>query len=123
MDIEQKSNFLESLKIKMNNYVHFVYKLSKNFPKDELYGCTSQLRRSSLSIILNFIEGYARKKTAVKRNFWEISYGSLKESKYLPHFSLIENYLNLQDYKTANLMAEEIGSMLWHALKSVSKDV
>ncbi|MBI4653213.1 four helix bundle protein [Candidatus Kuenenbacteria bacterium] len=39
-----------------------VYKITKKFPKDELYGVTSQIRRSSLSIILNYIEGYARRK-------------------------------------------------------------
>ncbi len=43
----------------MDEYVHFIYKITKTFPKEELYGATSQLRRSSLSVILNYIEGYA----------------------------------------------------------------
>lgn len=77
----------------MDEYAHFVYKLTKTFPKDEVYGITSQLRRSSVSVILNYIEGYARIKDKVHKNFLEISYGSLKESKYLLHFSFIENYL------------------------------
>ena len=75
--------FHDELKAKMDNYVHLVYKLTKNFPKEELYGVISQLRRAALSVILNYIEGYARKKDKVYKNFLEISYGSLKESKYL----------------------------------------
>ena len=74
----EENNFPERLKRKMDEYVHLVYRLSRNFPREELYGATSQLRRAALSIILNYTEGFARQKKAVKRNFWEISYGSLK---------------------------------------------
>lgn len=115
-------NFFDQLKKRMDEYVHLVYGLTRPFPKDELYGVTSQLRRASLSIILNFIEGFARQKKAVKRNFWEISYGSLKESKYLLHFSLIENYLDRKGYETSIKLAEEIGAMLWTTLKSIKEE-
>ena len=109
--------FQGELKRKMDEYAHLVYKITKNFPKEELYGVTSQLRRATLSIILNYIEGFARQKRAVKQNFWEISYGSLKESKYLLHFALVEKYLNQKDYKKAIKLAEEIGAMLWRSIK------
>ena len=46
----------------MNEYAHGVYNSSKKFPKDEIYGITSQIRRSSLSVVLNYIEGWARRK-------------------------------------------------------------
>lgn len=121
MDETKTNNYFEQIKQKMNTYVHFVYTISKTFPKDELYGCTSQLRRATLSIILNFIEGFARKKIAVKRNFWEISYGSLQESKYLLNFGFEEKYINLEDYVKADKMADEIGAMLWQALKPLSE--
>lgn len=84
----------EKLKKEMDEYAHFVYALTRNFPKEELYGVTSQLRRSALSVILNYIEGYARGREKVHKNFLEISYGSLKESKYLLHFSLVEKYIS-----------------------------
>lgn len=118
----EKDNYFDQLKNKMNSYVHFVYKLSKTFPNNEMYGCTSQLRRATLSIILNFIEGFARKKIAVKRNFWEISYGSLQESKYLLDFCTKESYITEPDFKIASAMAEEIGAMLWRALKPISEE-
>ncbi|TRZ77339.1 four helix bundle protein [bacterium] len=113
-------DFNEILKIKMDKYVHLIYKISKNFPRDELYGTTSQLRRASLSVILNYIEGYARQRKAVKKNFWEISYGSLKESKYLIYFSLIEKYVDSDSYKNALSLADEIGAMLWKSLQSLN---
>jgi four helix bundle protein len=82
-----------------------------------LYGVTSQLRRAALLVILNYIEGFAREKKAVKKNFWEMSYSSLKESKYLLHFALIEKYLNRKNYNQAIKLAEEIGAMLWRSLQ------
>ena len=109
----------EKLKKKMDTYVHFVYTATKGFPKEELYGVTSQLRRSSLSVILNYIEEYARGRKKVHKNFLEISYGSLKESKYLLHFSLVEEYLSKDDYTKANTLAEEIGAMLWGVTKKL----
>jgi four helix bundle protein len=105
----------------MDGYVHLVYAISNNFPDDERYGVTSQIRRSSLSVILNYIEGFAREKKAVKRNFWEISYGSLKESKYLLHFTLIEYSYVEDDYKKAIKLADEIGAMLWRSMELIKK--
>jgi len=114
------NEFQKQLMNKMDEYVHLIYKITKSFSKEELYGVTSQLRRSALSIILNYIEGFARIKIAVKRNFWEISYGSLKESKYLVHFSFVEKYINQNDYQRVSNLAEEIGAMLWRSLEPLS---
>jgi len=111
--------FQEKLKEKMDGYVHLIYEITRSFPREELYGVTSQLRRATLSIILNYIEGFARRKKAVKQNFWEISYGSLKESKYLIYFSLVEKYLSQENYDKAIKLSEEIGAMLWRSLKSL----
>jgi len=48
-------------------YVHFVYKITREFLKGELYRVVSQLRRAALSIILNYIEGFVRQRRAVKK--------------------------------------------------------
>jgi four helix bundle protein len=112
--------FFNELKKKMDQYVRLAYKISKELPKDELYGVVSQLRRAALSVILNYIEGYARKKTAVKQNFWEISYGSLKESKYLIYFTFTENlFQNKGLYGQALRLSDEIGAMLWTCMESL----
>jgi four helix bundle protein len=117
--MKQNKTFHDELKIKMDKYVHLVYKLSRNFPKEEVYGSTSQIRRSSLSVILNYIEGYARNNDKVHKNFLDISYGSLKESKYLLYFSLVEKYISETDYKEASKLADEIGAMLWSTIKKM----
>ncbi len=109
----------EKLKREMDEYVHFAYALTRKFPKNELYGVTSQLRRAALSVVLNYIEGYARGREKVHKNFLEISYGSLKESKYLLHFSLAEKYLSREDYNKAIKLAEDIGAMLWGIIRKL----
>lgn len=107
----------DKLKKIMDAYVHLIYKISKEFPREELYGVTSQLRRSSISVILNYIEGYARIGESTYNNFLKISFASLKESKYLLHFSLTEKYLDINKYKEAIKLADEIGAMLWSIIK------
>ncbi|MDD5217890.1 MAG: four helix bundle protein [Candidatus Omnitrophica bacterium] len=103
----------------MNGYVHTVYGLTKHFPREELYGCTSQLRRSTLSVILNYIEGYARKRNAVLKNFLEISFGSLQESKYLLEFAKDEKYIKEEDFENLIVSADRIGAMLWGILEKM----
>ena len=114
--------FQDRLKLKMHEYVKLVYKITKEFPKDELYGITSQLRRSAMSVVLNYIEGFARFRTAQKLQFYETSYGSLKESKYIIYFSFTENYLNQENYNKLTDLADEIGKMLWSELKLFKKE-
>ncbi|MBI4811983.1 four helix bundle protein [Candidatus Falkowbacteria bacterium] len=100
----------------MDEFVHSIYKLTKKFPKDELFGAVSQLRRAAMSIILNYIEGYARRKRLVVINFYETSYGFLKEAKYLLYFASIEKWITVEEYKIAINLAEEIGAILWSTI-------
>ncbi len=114
--------FHDDLKLKMHQYVKSIYKITKNFPRDELFGITSQLRRAALSVILNYIEGYARRKSEnckIYKNFLEISYGSLKESKYLVYFAFTENYLDLENYKLISKLADDIGGMIWGIISKI----
>ncbi|NCN07600.1 four helix bundle protein [Candidatus Falkowbacteria bacterium] len=113
-------NFHDDLKITMHKYVKMIYNITKSFPKDELYGITSQIRRSSMSVILNYIEGYARRKGVnckVYINFLEISYGSLKESKYLLYFSYEQGLIKEIDYKEILKLNDKVGKMLWSIIK------
>ena len=113
----KSKDFREELKTKMDEYVHFIYKLSCKFPKNELYGSISQIRRATLSVILNYIEGFARIRKTVQQNFYEISCGFLKESKYLLYFALTEKYISNEEYNKGDKMADEIGAMLWSIIK------
>ena len=64
-----------------------IYELTKSFPKEELYGLTSHIRRAGLSITTNIVEGYSRKGDKELARFVGISLGSLAETKYLVHFA------------------------------------
>ena len=115
----QTETFHEKLRRIMDDYVHLVYAATKNFPRNELYGTTSQLRRSALSVMLNYVEGYARGRDKVHKNFLEISYGSLKESAYLLEFSYKEKYINKEFYEKTSALANNIGAMLWGILNKM----
>ncbi len=117
----KNESFHDILKKKSDHYAYRVYHLTKKFPREEMYGVTSQLRRAALSVVLNYIEGYARKGDKEYRYFLKIAYGSLKESKYLIFFSYREKYLAKKDYQLLIDLAEELGAMLWTTIKGVSK--
>ena len=70
-------------------------------------------------MVLNYIEGYARSnKKNVHKQFLEISYGSLQESKYLIDFSLKEGYIDQKTFQELHVLANDIGAMLWNTLKN-----
>ncbi|OGK35242.1 hypothetical protein A3A93_05525 [Candidatus Roizmanbacteria bacterium RIFCSPLOWO2_01_FULL_38_12] len=119
MEKSKKNNFHDDLKEYMDQLVTNVYIVTKSFPKEEVYGITSQLRRSALSIILNYIEGYARHNKKVYKNFLEISFGSLKETKYLLYFCHKMKYINDRDYYPLHELTENIGKMLWGVINKM----
>jgi len=59
-----------------------IYRLTKHFPKEELYGLTSQMRRAAVSIPSNIVEGCSRLTEAEYLRFLEIAFGSLRELHY-----------------------------------------
>ncbi len=56
-----------------------IYKVSKEFPKEELFGVTSQIRRSALSISSNIAEGFSRRSPKEKTQFYTMALSSLRE--------------------------------------------
>jgi four helix bundle protein len=109
-------DFHDDLKIVMHRFVRYVYRVTRNYPKEELYGITSQIRRSALSIILNYIEGFARRTgedCKTYRYFLNIAYGSAKESKYLLFLSFEEGLISSADYERGLELADKIVKMLW----------
>ena len=98
---------------KADELAHLVYKVTSAFPKSEIYGLTSQFRRASVSVVLNMIEGFARRSKNDYRRFLEISYGSLKETKYLADFTFEEKLIDNSDYLHIMKLSEEIGKLLW----------
>ncbi len=65
-----------------HRWVLGIYRMTESFPKHELFGLTSQLRRAAVSVPANIAEGYRKKGTADKARFYNISQGSLEECRY-----------------------------------------
>ena len=103
----------------MDEYVNKIYDYTSDFPKEEMFGVISQLRRATLSVILNYVEGYARYGEKEYRRFLKISYGSLKESKYISGFSHKRGYLSAERHEELKDKEEEIGRMLWSTLSRI----
>lgn len=74
-----------------------VYKVSRSFPKEEMFGITSQLRRAVSSISANIAEGFGRTSTRDKLHFYTIAYGSLLETKNFLYLSEKLGYLSKND--------------------------
>ena len=81
------------------------YRATKVFPKDELYGLTSQMRRAAVSVPSNIVEGCARESDVEYVRFLEIAFASLRELNY--QFSLARR-LNYLDTSTAG----EVGPLI-----------
>lgn len=106
-------SYHQKLKKLIHEFIIFVYKITKDFPQSELYGASSQLRRAAVSIMLNYVEGYARRKEKVKLNFYETSYGSTQECKYVIYLAYTQSWLIKTKYSEGEKMINEIGKMLW----------
>ena len=89
-----------------------IYKLTKKFPENERYGLISQLRRASMSIPSNIMEGSHRLNRKEYRHFVGVARGSVGEMKYQLMLSRDLNYLGEKDYLHLREKVESISKML-----------
>lgn len=91
----EKSTSFEDLIVwqKAHQFVLSTYKLTKQFPKEETYGLTSQFRRAATSIAANIAEGYKKKGAKDKLRFFNIAQGSLEECRYFLILTLDLEYV------------------------------
>ena len=104
---------------KANEYALAVYRATAKFPREELYGITSQLRRAALSVALNIVEGQASISKKDFLNFLNIANRSLVESEYLLEFSKDLAYLNALDYEFLEKKRLELGLLLAAFIRGV----
>ena len=90
-----------------------VYRATKDFPKDEIYGLTSQLRRAAVSVSANIVEGCGRQGKRELKHFVNIALGSLAETEYLLELSLRLGYLSEDKYKGIETVRSYAGALLW----------
>lgn len=114
--------FHKRLKQLIVDYILLGYEISKKFPADERFGMTSQVRRALVSILLNYVEGYARTKKAVTLNLYETSYGSLQESICVFYLACKLYYITPQEYIRFFHLKEEIAKMEWKTIEGLREE-
>jgi four helix bundle protein len=104
---------------KADDLAYQTYIETKNFPKEEIYGLTSQLRRAVVSIPTNIAEGCGRQNKNEFRHFLNIALGSMFETEYLLGFCFRLNYLTEESYQKLENQRKQIGALLWNLRKSL----
>ena len=95
-----------------------IYRMTKSFPKEEVYGITSQIRRAATSIPLNIAEGYAKRESQNEfKRFITMALGSSDEMQVLIDFAKDLEYIDKEQYTKATAAYQEVSRML-NAIKS-----
>ncbi|MBY0435591.1 MAG: four helix bundle protein [Cyclobacteriaceae bacterium] len=94
---------------KAHQFVLLTYRVTASFPKEELYGLTSQFRRAAISIAANIAEGYAKRTKPEKARFLNISQGSVEECKY---YIILSKDLKFHSDETLENLLEEVSKLL-----------
>ena len=94
---------------KAHKFVLESYAYSKGFPKEEIYGLTSQYRRASVSIAANIAEGFKKRGQKDKARFMNIAQGSLEECRY---YLILAQDLGYGSSQNLNDLLEEVSKML-----------
>ena len=98
-----------------------VYRLTKDFPRDELYGLTSQIRRAAVSMLSNIAEGHGRLNTGEFKQFLGIA--RVSNAELQTHLE-IARALEMGDPKLLNEaegLSREVGRMIYATVKSLKK--
>ncbi len=97
---------------KAHQLVLTTYTITKGFPKEELFGLTSQMRRSSVSVAANIVEGYRKRGKADKARFLNISEASLDELNYYFLLSNDLDYISGIDHERVEIQCQEVSKLL-----------
>ena len=98
-----------------------VYTMTRKLPVEELYGLTSQIRRSAISIPSNIAEGYGRRSTQDYIRFLRMANGSLFEMQTQIEISLNLQYINQKTFEDVYDSSREIERMLSSLISKVEK--
>lgn len=99
--------------------VERIYEISKNFPREEVYGLTSQLRRAAISVPSNIAEGAAGRSTVQFRNYLSVAIGSLNELGTQLEIALRVGYLDRSVFDKADALVDECLAVTYGLRKSL----
>lgn len=98
--------------------VVMVYKITKKFPKEELYSLVDQMRKAASSVTANISEGFGRQSYKEKLQFYYLAQGSLTELKNFILIAKDVGYLNTEDFNTLADQANLTHQILQGFIKS-----
>lgn len=107
---------------KAHRYVLCIYHITKKYPKEEMFGLVNQMRRAAASITANIAEGFVRIGRKEKLRFYNISQGSLEETRNFLLLSKDLGYIAESDYSDLKRDAAEISRMLRAYCQNIVND-
>jgi len=106
---------------KAHEFVLEIYKITKKFPKEELYGITSQLRRAASSIGANIAEGFSRYHYNDKIKFYHNARGSLSETQNFLFLAKDLSFLIEKEFKYLFGFSEEVNKLINGLIRSIER--
>ena len=106
---------------KAREFVKDIYQITRTFPKEELFGLTSQIRRATISIALNIVEGSGRGTDKDFAHFLDIAFGSALEVEAQIILSLDLEFITTEEYNILTLKIQEIQKMIKKLTDSLRK--
>jgi four helix bundle protein len=97
------------------------YRITRRFPKDELYGMTGQIRRSAASIAANIAEGHGRENSGTFVQYLRISQGSLKELETHLMLAMRVNLAKEEDVAPFLKRCDDLGKMIRSLIRSIQR--
>ena len=98
-----------------------IYKETSSFPREEMFGLTSQLRRAAVSIASNIVEGSARFSEAEYLHFLNTAYGSAREVEYQVGLAFRLGFLAEPEHQELSVLSVETSKVLNGLLRSLRK--
>jgi len=116
---QEKAKSFTDLTVWQKAHAFFLsaYRLSASFPKNEIYGLVSQLRRAAVSIPANIAEGFKKRGSADKVRYMNIAQGSLEESRY---YLILTNDLGYANTNSLLSQLDEVGRILSAYAKAIT---
>ena len=98
-----------------------IYERSRSFPREEIYGLTSQLRRASYSVPANIAEGSSRESQRDYLHFLYIARGSLSEAQYFLHLATRLGYVSTENAEALRTQSRQAFACLHGLIQAVEK--
>ena len=100
-------------------FTKLVYKLTRHFPKEEIFGLTSQLRRATVSVMANVVEGRGKSTEKDFLRYLYIAKGSMNECQCFLELTEALGYINMEQFDFINKKRGEVGFLLYKLISSL----